>query len=150
MAILKRHGYGALANGVRVEGCIAHSCKFEVLDMEFTLFRASIWNWFASACLCGVFKCSRQYDGMNSSVPLAGAKHPSLPNTAAKGRETRLGRWCMFGGKNMSNKEGKYVIHVTIRTDGTVQRKDVVGAIFGQTEGLLKRGCTTKSSPEER
>ena len=37
----------------------------------------------------------------------------------------------------MSKKEGKYVIHATIRTDGTVQRKDVVGAIFGQTEGLL-------------
>ena len=37
----------------------------------------------------------------------------------------------------MSNKEGKYVIHATIRTDGTVQRKDVIGAIFGQTEGLL-------------
>ena len=36
----------------------------------------------------------------------------------------------------MSKKEGKYVIHATIRTDGTVQRKDVVGAIFGQTEGL--------------
>ncbi len=34
-------------------------------------------------------------------------------------------------------KEGKYVIHATIRTDGTVARKDVVGAIFGQTEGLL-------------
>ena len=33
--------------------------------------------------------------------------------------------------------EGKYVIHATIRTDGTVARKDVVGAIFGQTEGLL-------------
>jgi DNA primase len=29
------------------------------------------------------------------------------------------------------------VIHATIRTDGTVARKDVVGAIFGQTEGLL-------------
>ena len=33
--------------------------------------------------------------------------------------------------------EGKYVIHATIRVDGTVARKDVVGAIFGQTEGLL-------------
>jgi DNA primase len=33
--------------------------------------------------------------------------------------------------------EGKYVIHATIRTDGTVARKDVIGAIFGQTEGLL-------------
>ena len=36
----------------------------------------------------------------------------------------------------MSN-EGKYVIHASIRTDGTVARKDVIGAIFGQTEGLL-------------
>ena len=34
-------------------------------------------------------------------------------------------------------KEGKYVIHATIKADGTVARKDVVGAIFGQTEGLL-------------
>ena len=34
--------------------------------------------------------------------------------------------------------EGKYVIHATIRTEsGVVARKDVVGAIFGQTEGLL-------------
>ncbi|MEC7756570.1 MAG: DNA primase DnaG [Candidatus Thermoplasmatota archaeon] len=39
----------------------------------------------------------------------------------------------------MSN-EGKYVIHATIRVDGTVARKDVVGAIFGQTEGLLGEG----------
>ncbi len=37
----------------------------------------------------------------------------------------------------MSRNEGKYIIHATIRIDGTVQRKDVVGAIFGQTEGLL-------------
>ena len=36
----------------------------------------------------------------------------------------------------MSN-EGKYVIQASIRTDGTVARKDVIGAIFGQTEGLL-------------
>ena len=35
------------------------------------------------------------------------------------------------------SKEGKYIIHATIRCDGTVARKDVVGAIFGQTEGLL-------------
>jgi DNA primase len=33
--------------------------------------------------------------------------------------------------------EGKYIIHATIRAEGTVARKDVVGAIFGQTEGLL-------------
>ena len=38
--------------------------------------------------------------------------------------------------------EGKYMIHATIRADGTVARKDVVGAIFGQTEGLLG-GLTT-------
>ena len=40
-------------------------------------------------------------------------------------------------GINMSATEGKYIIHATIRCDGTVARKDVVGAIFGQTEGLL-------------
>jgi len=33
--------------------------------------------------------------------------------------------------------EPKYVIQATIKTDGVVVRKDVVGAIFGQTEGLL-------------
>lgn len=31
----------------------------------------------------------------------------------------------------------KYLIHAEIRADGVVQRSDVVGAIFGQTEGLL-------------
>ncbi|MFB6178435.1 MAG: DNA primase DnaG [Halorientalis sp.] len=31
----------------------------------------------------------------------------------------------------------KYLIHADIRTDGVVERSDVVGAIFGQTEGLL-------------
>lgn len=31
----------------------------------------------------------------------------------------------------------KYHIHADIRTDGVVERSDVVGAIFGQTEGLL-------------
>ncbi|MEE3113682.1 MAG: DNA primase DnaG [Candidatus Thermoplasmatota archaeon] len=36
--------------------------------------------------------------------------------------------------------EGKYVIHATIRAEGTVARKDVIGAIFGQTEGLLGEG----------
>lgn len=32
---------------------------------------------------------------------------------------------------------GKYLIHAKIRADGVVERSDVVGAIFGQTEGLL-------------
>lgn len=31
----------------------------------------------------------------------------------------------------------KYLIHADIRTNGVVERSDVVGAIFGQTEGLL-------------
>ncbi|WP_136716105.1 DNA primase DnaG [Halorientalis salina] len=31
----------------------------------------------------------------------------------------------------------KYLIHADIRTDGVVERSDVVGAVFGQTEGLL-------------
>ncbi|WP_436911678.1 DNA primase DnaG [Halosimplex marinum] len=31
----------------------------------------------------------------------------------------------------------KYLIHADIRTSGVVERSDVVGAVFGQTEGLL-------------
>ena len=31
----------------------------------------------------------------------------------------------------------KYIIHATIEIDGVVDRPDVIGAIFGQTEGLL-------------
>ncbi len=31
----------------------------------------------------------------------------------------------------------KYLIHADVRTNGVVERSDVVGAIFGQTEGLL-------------
>ena len=31
----------------------------------------------------------------------------------------------------------KYLIHAEIRTSGVVERSDVVGAVFGQTEGLL-------------
>ncbi|MBU0470082.1 MAG: DNA primase [Nanoarchaeota archaeon] len=31
----------------------------------------------------------------------------------------------------------KYIIHATINIDGIVDRPDVIGAIFGQTEGLL-------------
>jgi len=37
----------------------------------------------------------------------------------------------------MSDQKAKYMIHASIKADGTIQRKDVVGAIFGQTEGLL-------------
>ena len=31
----------------------------------------------------------------------------------------------------------KYIIHSTIQVDGVVDRPDVIGAVFGQTEGLL-------------
>ena len=31
----------------------------------------------------------------------------------------------------------KYMIKADIKVNGTVQRKDIIGAIMGQTEGLL-------------
>jgi DNA primase len=31
----------------------------------------------------------------------------------------------------------KYIVHSTIHIDGVVDRPDVIGAVFGQTEGLL-------------
>ncbi len=31
----------------------------------------------------------------------------------------------------------KYLIYADVEVDGTVDKPDVVGAIFGQTEGLL-------------
>jgi len=41
-------------------------------------------------------------------------------------------------GMNMADASSmKYLIKTKINVDGTIQRKDVVGAIFGQTEGLL-------------
>ena len=41
-----------------------------------------------------------------------------------------------------NNKKGqgkamKYMIKATLKVDGSVQRKDIIGAIMGQTEGLL-------------
>ncbi|QLG63228.1 DNA primase DnaG [Halorarum salinum] len=35
------------------------------------------------------------------------------------------------------NDPSKYLIHARITADGVVERSDVVGAVFGQTEGLL-------------
>ncbi|MUW14116.1 DNA primase [Halorubrum sp. CBA1125] len=35
------------------------------------------------------------------------------------------------------NETEKYLIHASIAADGVVERSDVVGAVFGQTEGLL-------------
>ena len=60
-------------------------------------------------------------------------------NGEKKGARPRFGAERQRRNENMST-EGKYVIHATIRVDGTVARKDVVGARFGQTEGLLGEG----------
>lgn len=37
----------------------------------------------------------------------------------------------------ISPVSSKYIIHANIETDGVVEKPDVIGAIFGQTEGLL-------------
>lgn len=37
----------------------------------------------------------------------------------------------------ISPVSAKYIVHSTIQIEGTVDRPDVIGAIFGQTEGLL-------------
>ncbi len=37
----------------------------------------------------------------------------------------------------ISPVSAKYIIHSTIQIDGVVDRPDVIGAVFGQTEGLL-------------
>src|SRR5512136_934972 len=37
----------------------------------------------------------------------------------------------------ISPVSAKYIVHATINIEGVVDRPDVIGAIFGQTEGLL-------------
>jgi DNA primase len=37
----------------------------------------------------------------------------------------------------ISPVSAKYIVHTNIKIDGTVDRPDIIGAIFGQTEGLL-------------
>jgi len=37
----------------------------------------------------------------------------------------------------ISPVSSKYIVNATIDIDGVVDRPDVIGAIFGQTEGLL-------------
>ena len=41
------------------------------------------------------------------------------------------------GNKGNKSKAMKYQIRADIKVNGTVQRKDIIGAIMGQTEGLL-------------
>ena len=37
----------------------------------------------------------------------------------------------------ISISAAKYIVHADISIEGNVERPDVIGAIFGQTEGLL-------------
>ncbi len=41
------------------------------------------------------------------------------------------------GGHSGKNKAMKYLIKAELKVNGVVQRKDIIGAIMGQTEGLL-------------
>jgi DNA primase len=70
----------------------------------------------------------------------APSAHPNPPAELAKngGKAPVWGR-AARRNENMSS-ESKYVIRATIRVDTDIQRKDVIGAIFGQTEGLLGEG----------
>ena len=61
-------------------------------------------------------------------------------------------------GKKPNNRGGhgpkqskamKYQIRADIKVNGTVQRKDIIGAIMGQTEGLLG-DCLLYTSPSPR
>ncbi|MGC8657402.1 MAG: DNA primase DnaG, partial [Thermoplasmata archaeon] len=38
---------------------------------------------------------------------------------------------------NIDSTTTKYLIHAKIYADGIIDKPDVVGAVFGQTEGLL-------------
>ncbi|TFG28994.1 DNA primase, partial [Candidatus Thorarchaeota archaeon] len=40
-------------------------------------------------------------------------------------------------GTDFDQSTAKYVIRARIEIDGVVDKPDVVGAVFGQTEGLL-------------
>ena len=44
---------------------------------------------------------------------------------------------CIKIGTDFDQSTAKYVIRARIEIDGVVDKPDVVGAVFGQTEGLL-------------
>ena len=46
--------------------------------------------------------------------------------------------------------QAKYLIHADITADGVVERNDVVGAVFGQTEGLLGEDLDLRDLQESR
>ncbi|MEM2889921.1 MAG: DNA primase DnaG [Candidatus Hadarchaeum sp.] len=54
-------------------------------------------------------------------------------------QEVIVGKVTQRGVSNMKEDIGttKYLIHARIEANGVVERPDVIGAIFGQTEGLL-------------
>ena len=47
--------------------------------------------------------------------------------------------------KDESSSTTKYIINARFEVDGVVEKPDVVGAIFGQTEGLLGDDLDLKS-----
>ena len=51
---------------------------------------------------------------------------------------------------NIDPNTTKYMVKAKINADGIIEKPDVVGAIFGQTEGLLETSSTsgTCRSPE--
>ena len=51
--------------------------------------------------------------------------------------DTRTGATARYHHSPLMKDTEKYLIHATIAADGVVERSDVVGAVFGQTEGLL-------------
>lgn len=55
--------------------------------------------------------------------------------TRARGTKTQ--ETCIRIGTDFDQSTAKYVIRARIEVDGVVDKPDVVGAVFGQTEGLL-------------
>jgi len=67
-------------------------------------------------------------------------------NPAGAGKRTETPSLCfkaekLYGGLikmgKISPVSAKYIVHANIQIEGVVDRPDVIGAIFGQTEGLL-------------
>ena len=53
-------------------------------------------------------------------------------------------------GKGEELTTTKYLIHAQINANGIVEKPDVVGAVFGQTEGLvLKQSLVLEIKEEE-
>jgi DNA primase len=55
--------------------------------------------------------------------------------TRVRGRKTQ--ETCIRIGTDFDQSTAKYVIRARIEVDGVIDKPDVVGAVFGQTEGLL-------------